>query len=134
MRYNQDIFFDSSIPADDYVPITDKEDNYISVAELKETIQHHFKGNKSSGLSQLPLQLLKNLGTKGIEEVAHFLNKSAIDNQPPKTWRESKVVPLYKNKGNKADPSNYRSLAITPPFAKLFMAVINQRLTKHAKE
>jgi hypothetical protein len=40
-----------------------------------------------------------------------------------------KIVPLYKNKGSTKDPGNYRSLAISPPLAKLFMAVINRRLT-----
>ena len=82
----------------------------------------------------MPLQLLKYLGEKGTEKVTKFLNKSAIDNKPPATWRESKVVPLFKNKGRASDPSNYRSIAITPPFAKLFMAVINQRITQYAKK
>jgi hypothetical protein len=66
--------------------------------------------------------------------MATFLNKSAIDSTPPRTWREAKVVPLYKNKGKRNDPENYRSLAINPPFAKLFMAVINGRLTQKAKD
>jgi hypothetical protein len=30
--------------------------------------------------------------------------------------------------------NNYRSIAITPPFTKLLMAVINQRLTNHAED
>ena len=59
---------------------------------------------------------------------------SAIDNKPPRSWRESKVVPIYKNKGRTPDPGNYRSLAINPPFAKNFMAVMNRRLTTFAKE
>jgi hypothetical protein len=64
--------------------------------------------------------------------MATFLNKSAIDSLPPQRWREVKIVPLYKNKGSMKDPGNYRSLAISPPFAKLFMAVINRRLTLNA--
>jgi hypothetical protein len=97
---------------------------------LKSALKDNFKANKSSGLSNMPLQLLKHLGTEGIKSVTEFLNKSAIDNKPPETWRASKITPLYKNKGSTADPSNYRSLAITPPFTKLFMTVMNRRLTK----
>jgi hypothetical protein len=78
----------------------------------------------------MPLQLLKHLGRKGIEQVTSLLNSSAIDNKPPQAWRNSKVIPLYKNKGRVNDPSNYRSIAIIPPFAKLFMAVLNSRLTE----
>jgi hypothetical protein len=63
-----------------------------------------------------------------------FMNESAIKKLPPTSWRETKVVPLYKGQGPTDDPENYRSIAITPPFAKLFMAVINRRLTAKAKE
>lgn len=38
----------------------------------------HFKANKSSGLSPLPLQLLKHMGRAGIEALAEFFNVSAI--------------------------------------------------------
>lgn len=60
------------------------------------------------------------------------MNMSAIDNKPPLSWRTSKVVPLFKNKGLESDPTNYRSIAITPPFTKAFMAVINKRVTDYA--
>lgn len=63
-----------------------------------------------------------------------FLNKSAVDQLPPASWRETKVVPLYKGKGSLNKPENYRSIAITPPFTKLFMAVVNKRLTTKATE
>lgn len=82
----------------------------------------------------MPLQLIKHLGSIGIEQVTNFINSTAIDNPPPQKWRETKIVPLYKNKGNPADPNNYRSIAIVPPFAKLLMAVINNRVTTIAKE
>lgn len=76
-------------------------------------------------MSRLPLQLIKYLGDEGIQCMTKFLNNSAIDQLPPASWRNTKVVPLYKGKGSIADPSNYRSIAITPPFAKVFMAVVN---------
>jgi hypothetical protein len=85
-------------------------------------------------MSKLPLQILKHLGATGIECMAEFLNVSAIDQLSPTTWRETKVVPLYKGDGPTSDPANYRSIAITPPFAKMFMAVMNRRLTKKATE
>jgi hypothetical protein len=63
-----------------------------------------------------------------------FLNATAIDNEPPKTWREAKIVPIFKHKGSTSDPKNYRSIAINPPFAKIFMTIINRRLTRIARE
>jgi Reverse transcriptase (RNA-dependent DNA polymerase) len=64
--------------------------------------------------------------------LAIFLNASAITSAPPTSWRTAKVVPLYKGKGDATHPENYRSIAIPPPFAKVFMATINQRLTTTA--
>lgn len=125
---------DATIPPDKFNPLQDPEAHHITEAELTEVLQYHFKANKSSGLSRLPLQLLKHLGKEGISCMTKFLNSSAIDKLPPTSWRNTKVVPLYKGKGSTADPSNYRSIAITPPFAKLFMAVINKRLTTAATE
>lgn len=80
----------------------------------------------------MPLQLLKHLSAEGITCMAHFLSTSAIDQLPPKTWRQSKVQAVYKGKGHRHTPDNYRSIAITPPFTKLFMATMNQRLTTEA--
>jgi hypothetical protein len=50
-------------------------------------------------MSKMPLELLKHLGTTGVESMANFLNTSAIDQLSPTSWRETKVVPLYKGEG-----------------------------------
>ena len=66
--------------------------------------------------------------------MATFMNESVVDQLPPASWRATKVVPLYKGKGPRNEPENYRSIAITPPFTNLFMAVVNKRLTIKATE
>jgi hypothetical protein len=63
-----------------------------------------------------------------------FLNESAIKTAPPTSWKTAKVIPIYKGKGDTLNPENYRSIAITPPLPKVFMAVMNTRLTKAAEE
>jgi hypothetical protein len=57
--------------------------------------------------------------------IADFLTKSAIEQLAPQTWRDSKVVPLYKGEGALNDCNNYRSIAVSPPFAKLLMSIVN---------
>jgi hypothetical protein len=130
--FNKEIFFDASLPKDVFSPLADAPTQHISPAELTETLAHKFKANKSSGLSKMPLELLRHLGPTGIACVASFLNASAIDQLAPALWRTTKVTPLYKGKGDAMLPENYRSIAIPPPFAKLLMAVVNQRLTATA--
>ena len=72
------------------------------------------------------------MGPAGVVSLANFLNASAITSAPPQSWRTAKIVPLYKGKGDASDPENYRSIAITPPIAKVFMATMNHRLTAQA--
>jgi hypothetical protein len=66
--------------------------------------------------------------------ITEFLNKSAIEQLAPPSWRASKIVPLYKGEGDTTDCNNYRSIAVAPPFAKLLMSIINKRLTATADE
>ena len=106
----------------------------VKIKELRLVLEEKFKANKSSGLSPMPLQLLKHLGAGGVDGLCAFLNASAVDQLAPQSWRDTKVVPLYKGKGDVADMNNYRSIAITPPFTKVFMAVMNHRLTEHAEK
>ena len=82
----------------------------------------------------LPLQCLKWLGKEAVSIVTDFLNKTAILQLAPQKWRNSKVIPLYKGEGEIHDCNNYRSIAVSPPFTKLIMSVLNQRLTKVADD
>jgi hypothetical protein len=77
--YNKAMFFDESIPPDSYTALADATANHITEAELTDTTKYRFKANKSSGLSKMPLELLRHLGPAGISCVAAFLNASAID-------------------------------------------------------
>ena len=130
--YNRTLFHDEDIPPDKHNPLTDPDHNLITPTELAHILDHKYKATKSRGLSILPPQLLKFLGPAGVQCLATFLNASAITQLPPPSWRAAKVIPLYKGKGNARDPENYRSITIPPPFAKVFMATINHRLTSTA--
>jgi hypothetical protein len=67
------------IPPDCFIPLTDPATHHITEAELTETLKHNFKANKSSGLSKMPLEILKHLGPAGVSCVATFINESAIE-------------------------------------------------------
>lgn len=131
--FNQQLFHDPTIPPDHFSHLQVPEDHIITAEELTHVTAKHFHANKSSGLSPLPLQLIKHIGPAGNIPMARFLNESAIFNHAPQTWRNSKIIPLYKNKGSPEDMNNYRSIAIPPPFTKILMATINQRITHHAE-
>jgi hypothetical protein len=78
-KQNSKILYDEALPEDIYAPLATPETEHLTSAELTQTIKHAFKANRSSGLSQMPLQILKHMGTEGIKCLASFLNTSAID-------------------------------------------------------
>ena len=133
-RFNQELFYDPTAKPDSYHPLSSSADQLITPEELRLTLRDHFKADKSSGASPLPLQLLKHLHPLALDPFTHFLNDSAISQLPPQSWRDTKVTPIYKGKGDLQDMNNYRSIAVTPPFTKIFMSIMNQRLTTIAKE
>jgi hypothetical protein len=94
--FNQQLFHDPTIPPDTFTPLEDPTSHLITPEELIHVTKHHFRANKSSGLSPLPLQLLKHFGPTAAAPLATFLNASAITTEPPQTWRNTKIVPLFK--------------------------------------
>ena len=62
-----------------------------------------------------------------------LLQKVLEDGQMPASWKVGHVTPVYKGKGDKRDPSNYRPIAIVNVFAKVLGHVINSRLERHVE-
>jgi hypothetical protein len=50
----------------------------------------------------------------------------------PSSWLIGMIKPIYKNKGDKFDPKNYRPITIVSCLGKLFTAILNERITFYA--
>ena len=46
----------------------------------------------------------------------------------PNDWKNAGVSPLYKNSGERNDPSNYRPFSVIPVVAKIFERIIYDQL------
>ena len=54
-EFNQDLYYNSELPVDSFKIPEDIENTKITTAEVKNVLDSHFKANKSTGLSRLPL-------------------------------------------------------------------------------
>jgi hypothetical protein len=107
------------VPISDFEPFT---------AEELEAALPKFKGAASSGMCPVPSQVVKHLAGAALTPLATFLTRCVAGGRPPLAWRCLKMVPIYKNRGDRGDPDNYRGLAVGHPLAKLAMGAINLRL------
>ena len=127
------LFFDPDAPpeAAPTTPITDFTD--FTAEELAEALPR-YNGSVSSGMCPVPSQVVKHLAGDALVPLARFLSLCVAGGRPPTAWRSLRIAPLYKNKGDRGDPDNYRALAVGHPLAKLAMCALHQRLQLVATE
>jgi hypothetical protein len=128
-----DLFYHEAAGPDAAPPVPVEDFEAFTAEELEQTLPR-FNGSASSGLCAVPSQVVKHLAGDALVPLARFLTTCVAEGRPPASWRALKLVPLYKHKGDKADPDNYRGLAVGHPLAKLAMCAINQRLQTLADE
>ena len=67
-----------------------------------------------------------------ISEMLTFLfNLSIYTCIVPKDWKKAMVTPIYKGKGDKDTPSNYRPISIIATISKIFETVIKDQIVSY---
>ena len=104
----------------------------ITHEEIKSAIKL-LKNGKSPGLDGITNEVLKSLPSDWIDNLGRMFNQILRDGKVPKDWGTIEIVPLLK-KGDPTDPSNYRGIALISCVAKLFTAILNNRLMSWAEK
>ena len=104
----------------------------IRLCEVKEALRR-MKTRKAVGPDAIPIEVWKCLGEFGVKWLTKLFNKIWQSNKMPEEWRKSTLVPLYKNKGDIQDCSNYRGIKLISHTMKLWEKVIEYCLREHAK-
>lgn len=88
------------------------------------------KYGKAVGMDGIPSEFLKGIefNKELLGETTDLFNLIADGGKYPKSWETSIIFPIYKNKGNKNSPDNYRGISLTPVFSKVYTTVLCNRL------
>ena len=81
------------------------------------------KSSRSSGIDHIDSQILKLIRKDITPVITHIINLSVTTACFPSNYKISKVVPLYKSKGDRLEPSSYRPVALLPVLSKILERV-----------
>ena len=98
--------------------------------DIKRAIRH-FKNKTSCGIDVILNEYLVSSTSKYIKLYTKLFNVILKCGIIPEEWSIGIIKPLYKGKGSRTDPDNYRGITIISCLSKVFTSVINMRLTEY---
>eukprot|EP00794_Sanderia_malayensis_P006364 gene6364-7093_t len=99
----------------------------IENTEVVEAMRKMKKG-KAVGLDDIPIEAGRVLGDVGVETLLQIFTKIMELEKMPQEWRESILVPIFKNKGDILDCGNCRGIKLMAHTLKFWERIIEKRL------
>jgi hypothetical protein len=87
--------------------------------------------SSAAGPDGIPAIIYKKLAYWLSEPLCTLYQQCMHQDTIPDAWRQAKVVPLYKGKGNKSDPASYRPISLTAVASKLLERIIADELSTY---
>ena len=63
--------------------------------------------------------------------LSHIFNLSLQSGCFPQSWKQAIVQPIYKRKGDRSCPQNYRPIALLPSLSKVFETFVHNQLLQY---
>ena len=107
--------------------VLEQLDKPISTEEIKANALK-LQSGKSCGLDSILNEQIKSSLHLMLPTYHKLFNIILDTAKIPSSWTEGCIIPIYKKKGSKLDPENYRPITLYSCLGKLFTAIINPRL------
>ncbi|KAK2723729.1 hypothetical protein QYM36_002166 [Artemia franciscana] len=91
------------------------------------------KASKALNPDGIPSFILKEVRDELCEPLVILFQISFEQCKFSTSWKLSHVTPIFKGKGKRSDPENYRPISLTSPFLKIMVRVIVEKLNSHLK-
>ena len=123
---------DDGVPLPDFDTRTDIDLTSLdfSVKTISSIISN-LDPTKATGPDGIPVVLLQKCSPELSPVLAKLFRKCFAESCFPSCWKRPSVIPVFKNSGERSNPSNYRPISILPIISKVFEIVINSSLIKH---
>ena len=102
----------------------------VTQDEMKKLLKD-LKPNKSPGTDEIHPLFLKECATSLSVPFKILFDLTIKESKLPDDWKKAEIRPIYKKKGSKSDPSNYRPVSLTSVVCKVFEKVIKNKLCDH---
>jgi hypothetical protein len=106
----------------------------ITHSEISKAIIKWKNGKAYSRSDSISNEYIKSTKNIILPIYVKLFNKILDTGIIPSTWSEGYIIPVYKGKGSKLSPENYRPITNLSFLYKIFTCVLNDRLTSLLKQ
>ena len=99
----------------------------VNEAETERALKG-MKSGKAVGSDEIPAEVWKCLGWFGVVTLCKLFNSIMITETIPSAWRDSILVPVFKEKGDIQECKNYRGIKLLTHTFKIWERVLDRRV------
>ena len=118
---------ESALAAMEQLSVLHELDELPTISELNKAIDQIAPG-KAPGSDEIPPDLIKQCKTVLLKPIYDILCCCWTEGEVPQDMRDTKIVTLYKNKGERSDCNNYRGISLLSIVGKVYARVLLVRL------
>jgi len=100
--------------------------------EMKKAVST-LKKNKAMGEDLASIEVIELLVKQEPETMLQLFCNIWRESKIPQDWKDIDIIVVFKNKGSKFDPNNYRGLALISQFGKILAKIIDTRLQDYCE-
>ena len=102
----------------------------ITPKEIREHISK-LKTKKASSMDSILNEMIKYGRYFLLPSLEKIFNDILNSGKFPTEWNIGVIKPIYKKKGDRRSPANYRGITLTSCLGKLFTSILQSRLNKY---
>ena len=112
--------FGDGVPNEGLTPAIHRKEVEVALKGMKH--------GKAMGPDGIPVEVWKSLGEERIDMLLDLLQNFFEPERMPEEWRDSVIVPIFKEKGDIQDCGNYRGIKMIYHTMKIWERIIDRRM------